>query len=145
MPALEEAIKQHNAEIEVIINNPAKATFENTIEALERSGKLYNNVLTIFFALSSAETNDEMQQIEQKIIPIITEHGNAIILNDKLFARVKEVYSQKDKLKLNAEQQMLLKNTYESFANNGADLSAKDKETYKQLSQELSMATTKFA
>ncbi|MCI7728114.1 MAG: M3 family metallopeptidase [Bacteroidales bacterium] len=145
MPALEEAIKQHNAEIEAIINNPAKATFENTIEALERSGKLYNNVLTIFFALSSAETNDEMQKIEQKIIPIITEHGNAIILNDKLFARVKEVYSQKDKLKLNAEQQMLLKNTYESFANNGADLSAKDKETYKQLSQELSMATTKFA
>ena len=145
MPALEEAIKQHNAEIEAIINNPEKATFENTIVALERSGKMYSRVLTIFFALNSAETNDEMQALEQQIIPIITEHGNTISLNEKLFARVKEVYSQKDKLKLTVEQQMLLKNTYESFANNGADLSAEKKEVYKKLSQDLSMATTQFA
>lgn len=145
MPALQEGIKQQNAEIEAIVNNPAPASFENTIVALERSGKLYNKVITVFFALNSAETNDEMQELEQQIIPIVTEHGNSVILNEKLFARVKEVYSQKDKLKLNVEQQMLLKNTYESFSNNGADLSEKDKERYKELSQELSLATSKFA
>jgi len=144
LPALEVAMKEHNKEIDAIVNNAAPASFENTIVALEKSGALLSKVTTPFFNLLSAETNDEMQEIAQKISPMLSEHGNAITLNDKLFARVKAVYETKDKLKLTAEQLMLLQKTFDSFAENGANLSAADKETYKQLTKDLSMLTLNF-
>ena len=109
LPAFQEAMKQHSAEIYAIINNPAEATFENTIEALDKSGKLLARVGSPFFNLMSSETNDELQAIAEKVSPLFTEHSNSIKLNEKLFTRVKAVYLHKDKLKLNAEQQMLLK------------------------------------
>ena len=145
MPALQEGIKQHNAEIEAIVNNPAAPTFDNTIVALERSGMLYTKVLTVFYALNSAETNDEMQKLSLEFSPIITEHSNNIMLNEKLFARVKAVYEQRDKLKLNTEDKMLLQKTYDSFAMNGAALPDDKKEQYKELSQKLSLASLQFA
>jgi len=144
MPAFEAGMKEHNKEIEAIVANPKPATFDNTIVALEKSGALLNKVSSPFFNLLSSETNDEMQAIAQKISPLLSEHGNAITLNEKLFARVKAVYDTKASLKLNAEQQMLLQKSYDRFAENGANLSAKDKEIYKQISKDLSMLTLNF-
>jgi peptidyl-dipeptidase Dcp len=144
LPAIEVAMKEHRNEIDAIVNNAKPATFENTVVALEKSGALLTKVVTPFFNLLGAETNDEMQTIAQKVSPMLSEHGNAITLNDKLFARVKAVYDAKDKLKLTAEQQMLLQKSYDRFAENGANLSDKDKETYKQLSKDLSMLTLNF-
>lgn len=145
MPAVHEAIKLYNKEIDDIANNPEKATFQNTIVALDRAGSMYNHVLQVFFALNSAETNDEMQEIAQELSPILTEQSNNLILNEKLFARIKSVYDQRNKLKLSTEQAQLLKNTYEAFANNGADLSPENKEKYRELSQKLSLASLAFA
>ena len=144
LPAFQEAMKQHSAEIYAIINNPAEATFENTIEALDKSGKLLARVGSPFFNLMSSETNDELQAIAEKVSPLFTEHSNSIKLNEKLFTRVKAVYLHKDKLKLNAEQQMLLKETYEGFANNGANLSDADKAVYRELSKELNLLTLQY-
>lgn len=144
MPAVQEAVKQYNQEIDEIVNNPEQPTFENTIVALDRAGSLYNHVLQIFFALNSAETNDEMQQIAQDLSPILTEQSTNIILNENLFARVKQVYEQRESLELDAEQAQLLKNSYEMFANNGADLSPENKEKYRELSQKLSLASLAF-
>ena len=144
VPAFQEAMKQHSVEIDAIVSNSAAPTFENTIEALEKSGSLLSKVGSPFYNLLSSETNDELQAIAEKISPLLTEHGNSVKLNEKLFARVKLVYSQKDKLKLTAEQQMLLKNTYEGFANNGANLSDADKAIYRELSKELNLLTLQY-
>jgi peptidyl-dipeptidase Dcp len=143
-PAFEEAMKQHTIEVDAIINNPATPNFENTIVALERSGALLNKVSSPFYNLLGSETNDELQAIAEKLSPIMTEHSNTIRLNEKLFERVKAVNEQKEKLKLTAEQKMLLKETYDGFANNGANLSKTDKEIYRELSKELSMLTLQF-
>ena len=144
MPAFEEAMKQHNAEIEKIVNNPKAPTFENTIVALDNSGELLTKVASPFYNLLSAETSDELQNIAQELSPKMTEHSNAISLNEKLFARVKAVYEQKEKLKLTPEQQTLLKNTYDGFADNGANLSEADKAIYRELSKELSMLSLNY-
>ena len=143
-PAFEEAMKQHTIEVDTIINNSEIPTFENTIVALERSGSLLTKVSSPFYNLLGSETNDELQAIAEKISPIVTEHSNSIILNEKLFARVKNVYLQKDKLILTPEQQMLLKDTYEGFTNNGANLSEGDKVIYRELSKEISMLTLQY-
>jgi len=144
LPAFEEAMKQHNKEVDLIINNVEAPSFENTIVALERSGTLLSKVSSPFYNLLSSETNDDMQAIAEKISPLTTEHSNAIRLNEKLFARVKAVYEQKDKLKLTAEQKMLLKETYEGFTKNGANLSDADKAIYRELSKDLNMLTLQY-
>ena len=143
-PAIEEAMKQHTFEVDTIINNSEAPTFENTIVALERSGSLLTKVSSPFYNLLGSETTDELQEIAEKISPIVTEHSNSIILNEKLFARVKNVYLQKDNLMLTPEQQMLLKNTYEGFTNNGANLSEGDKVIYRELSKEISMLALQY-
>lgn len=144
MPAFQEAMKQHSAEIDAIINNTAAPTFENTIEALDKAGRLLSKVGSPFYNLMSSETNDELQAIAEKVSPLLTEHSNSVKLNDKLFTRVKAVYLQKDKLTLTAEQKMLLKETYEGFANNGANLSDADKAIYRELSKELNLLTLQY-
>ena len=143
-PAFEEAMKVHKAEIDEIANNPKKPTFENTIEALDKSGRLLPKVSAPFYALMSAETSDELQDIARELSPKMSEHSNSIRLNEKLFARIKAVYEQRDKLKLTPEQQTLLKQTYEGFADNGANLSDADKEKYRELSKELSLLTLTY-
>ena len=144
MPAVKEGIKKHNAEIDKIANNKQAPTFQNTIEAMERSGELLGEVLSVFFALNSAETNETMQALAQEISPMLTDHSNSINLNEKLFKRVKAVYDQRESLNLNAEQAQLLKKTYEGFANNGANLSPEDKEKYRDLSRQLSLASLQY-
>jgi len=141
MPAFEEGIKQGLAEIDDIVNNHAAPTFANTIEAYEKSGELLSVVAGCFYNLTSAETNDELQAIAMELSPKMSEYSASIRLNEGLFKRIKAVYDQKDNLKLNPAQRKLLEDIYESFANNGANLSPEDKETYRTLSARLSQLT----
>ena len=144
-PAILEGIKLQNAEIEAIIQNPEKADFTNTIEAFEESGKLLDKVVAVFGNMLSAETNDDLQELAQKIMPLLSEHSNNITLNEKLFARVKEVYNQKETLQLTQEQKQLLENAYNSFIRHGANLEGEAREEYRRLTTELSKLTLTFS
>ena len=144
-PAVLAGIKEQNREIDEIINNPETPTFSNTIAALERSGKTLDRITTVFGNLLSAETNDEMQAIAERIMPQLTEHSNNISLNEKLFSRIKSVYESEDKQSLNQEETMLLKKTYDGFIRSGANLSDEHKKRFRKLSSELSVLTLKFS
>ena len=144
MPAFEEAMKQGLKEIDDIVNNPAAPTFANTIEAYEASGEMLGIVAGCFYNLTSAETNDTLQQIEMELSPKMSEYSATIRLNEGLFKRIKAVYDQRDKLKLNKAQYKLLEDIYDSFANNGANLSPEDKEVYRELSAKLSKLTLQY-
>ncbi len=144
MPAFEEAMRQGLAEIDAIANNPAAPTFANTIEAYEKSGQMLNVVASCFYNLTSAETNDTLQAIELELSPKISDYSATILLNEKLFERIKAVYEQRDQLKLTKEQAKMLDDIYEGFANNGANLSTADKETYKKLKAKLSELTLTY-
>ena len=144
-PAMMEGMRKQDEEISHIIDDPEPPTFENTIEMLEKSGDLLDRVTTVFGNLMSADTNDEMEAIAEKMMPLLTEHGNNITLNDRLFQRIKSVYEQKDSLHLNKEQEMLLEKTYDGFIRNGANLSETDKGALRKLNTELSMLTLQFS
>ncbi|WP_373803861.1 M3 family metallopeptidase [Bacteroides heparinolyticus] len=142
--AIREGIRQQQAEVDAIIANPETPTFANTIVALEYSGKLLERASGVFFNLQSAETNDEMQQLARKLTPELTKHSNNINLNEALFRRVKTVYENREKAGLNPEQQQLLDKVYKGFTRRGANLSGADRETYRQLSERLSLLTLTF-
>ena len=144
MPAFEEAFKRGLQEIDDIVNNPAAPTFKNTIEAYEASGEMLTVVAGCFYNLTSAETNDTLQQIEMELSPKLSEYSATIRLNEGLFQRIKTVYDQREKLKLNKAQMKLLEDIYESFANNGANLSPEGKQTYRELSAKLSKLTLQY-
>ena len=144
MPAFEEGMKQGLQDIDDIVNNPAAPTFANTIEAYEKAGELLSIVAGCFYNLTSAETNDTLQQISMELSPKMSEYSSTIRLNEGLFARIKAVYEQRDKLKLDKAQRKLLEDIYESFANNGANLSPEDKQVYRELSAKLSKLTLQF-
>ncbi|MDY5075165.1 MAG: M3 family metallopeptidase [Paludibacteraceae bacterium] len=144
MPAFEEAMKQGLADIDAIVNNPAAPTFQNTIEAYEKSGEMLTIVAGCFYNLTSSETNEQLQQIEMELSPKLSDYSSTIRLNEGLFQRIKAVYDQRGKLKLNKEQQKLLDDIYESFANNGANLSPEDKQTYRELTARLSQLTLTY-
>lgn len=150
MPAFEEGIKQSREEVEAIANSTEAPTFANTIEALERQGALLTRTSTIFFALDNSATSPEMQEVANQVQPMLTELGNDISLNEKLFERVKTVYDayhggQSDISTLDDEQRMLLEKTYKSFTRNGAGLSEEDKAKYRAISSELSTLGLKFS
>ena len=144
MPAFEEAMRQGLQDIDNIVNNPAAPTFANTIEAYEASGEMLTVVAGCFYNLTSAETNDTLQQIEMELSPKLSEYSSTIRLNEGLFQRIKAVYDQRDNLKLNKAQRKLLEDIYESFANNGANLSPEDKQTYRELTAKLSQLTLQY-
>jgi len=144
LPAFKKTIAKGEAEIKFVIENPEEPTYENTIVAMESAGRLLNRTAGIFFNLLSSETNDELQKIAQEVSPMLTKFQNDITLNPVLFRKIKEVYAQKDKLNLNAEQQTLLENTYVGFVRQGANLSEKDKEKFREISTELSKLTLTF-
>ena len=143
-PAFEEAMKVQTKEVEELINNQDAPSFENTILKLEHAGELMSKVGGAFYNMLSSETNDELQAIAEKLSPLLSEHSNSIRLNEKLFARVKSVYDDRANLKLSVEQSMLLIETYDGFANHGANLSDADKAVYKELSKELSLLTLQY-
>ncbi|MBR3090492.1 MAG: M3 family metallopeptidase, partial [Bacteroidetes bacterium] len=143
-PAFDEGLKQHNAEIEAIVSNPDEPTFENTILALENSGELLNNVVSVFFNVSEADGNPEMQAIEEEYGPILTSHYDDINMNEALFNRVKSVYENIDKLGLQGEEAKLVEKYYKSFVRGGTNLSPEDKEKMKKINEELVKLTTNF-
>lgn len=143
-PAFEKAIENHQSEIDAIVANPEAPTFSNTIEAMEYSGEMLTRVSSVFFNLLSAESNDEMMDISQRLNPKLSEHSNNINLNDGLFKRVKAVYDSRQSSELTPEQIRLTEKYYEDFENSGATLSPEGKEKYRQLSMELSKATLEF-
>ena len=144
MPAFEEAIRQNKAEVEAIIANEEAPTFENTIVALDRCGLLLDRVVGVFFNVLEADGNDEMNEIAEKVSPMLSELSDGIILNEALFARVKAVYDQRESLDLTPEQMRLLTETYKGFADNGANLPADKKERLKEINQELGLLSLKF-
>lgn len=144
-PAFIEGMKQHKAEIDAIVNNPEAPTFANTIEPYEKSGQLLSKASRVFSVLRSAETNDEMQELAMKMMPLLSEHSNSISLNEALFARIKAVYDQRESANLTGEQLQLLQDIYNGFARGGANLQGEQKEKYRELSQKLSLLTLKFS
>ena len=144
VPAFEKGIIKHQKEIDLIVSNKDAPTFENTLEAIEYSGKLLDKVSNVFFNLLSSESNDEMMKISQQLSPKLSEHTNNINLNEKLFQRVKAVYENRFTSGLNPEQIRLTEKVYQGFENSGANLSNKDKETYRKLSMELNKRTLEF-
>jgi Zn-dependent oligopeptidase len=143
-PAFEDNIAAARAEIDSITQNPAAPTFENTIEALEFSGQALDRLSSIFFNLNSAETNDELQKIAQEVSPLLTAFSNDISLNETLFARVKAVYDQRDKLNLTAEQATLLDKKFKGFSRNGALLAETDKAQLREIDAELAKCKLTF-
>ena len=143
-PAFERAIMLHNEEIAAIVANEAEPTFENTIAAMDRAGQMLSDVANVFSMMCAAETNDELQALEAKIMPQLTVHGDAILLNDALFERVKKVYEQRDSANLEADQLRLTEKIYDDFVRSGALLDAEKKERLKQINEQLSAATVKF-
>ena len=144
LPAFEEGIRQHDAEIAAIIANPEAPTFKNTIEPLEFSGMLLTQVNLIFSSLTEAETNDELQAIAKEISPKLTEHYDNISLNGELFARIKTVYENRDKENLDTEQMKVLENHYKDFVRAGALLSEEDKATLREINKELAMLSIQY-
>lgn len=144
MPAFNAAIAKGKAEIDSIVNNPEDPTFENTILALEYAGSDLSRVSGIFFNVNEANTNEQMQAIAEEISPVMTEYSMSILLNDKLFERVKQVYGQLDSLDLGPEQKRLTEITYRNFARNGANIPADRKEEFSKIQEELSLLSLKF-
>ncbi|WAH64706.1 M3 family metallopeptidase [Xanthomonas hortorum] len=144
LPAFEEGIRLSRIDLRKIADNPEPATFENTVEALERSGETLSRVSNIFFALSSADTNDVRQKIKQEIGPELATLGDEFGLDPKLFARFKTLYDQRDTLALNPEQKRLLEHDYNAFIRDGAQLSDADKSSLRKLNVEETTLTTQF-
>lgn len=144
LPAFKEGMIQHNKEIEAIVNNKKAPTFENTIEALEYSGDLLRKVANIFFVMNSSMTNEKMQEIAKEVAPMLAKHYDNIILNDKLFKRIKVVYETKDKIKLNAEQKRVLEKYYKDFIRNGASLEEEQKNELRKINEELAILGVQF-
>lgn len=143
-PAIDRGIKLGLQEIEAICNNRAVPDFDNTIVALENSGKDLDRVLNTFGPLLSALSDDEMMDLSMRVTPKLSEYSTAIALNTRLWEKIKYVWENRDKYNLTPEESMLLKQTYDSFARNGALLEGNDRETYRKLSAELSELSTKF-
>ena len=147
--AMLEGIRREDEQIDKIVNNPAKPTFDNTIISVDdgKDGEDYYNLLDrvsiVFFNLLSAETNDEMDALAQKMSPILTKHSNDIRLNEKLFERIK--YVHRHHRKLSPEEKMLLDNCYDGFVRNGALLDAAGKERLRQLTEEISVLGLQFS
>ena len=143
-PAFEEAIKIARSRIDSITSDARDANFENTIEMLEFAGREISAVSSIFFNLNEAHTCSVLQDIALTVSPMITEYSNDIMLNEKLFEKVKSVYQKRDSLNLTEEQLRLTEETYRGFARNGAELKGEAREKYREINKELSQLTLKF-
>ncbi|KAB1155421.1 M3 family metallopeptidase [Tenacibaculum aiptasiae] len=143
-PAIKKAIELAKDEINAIAENPEKATFQNTTEALDYTGEKLDRITSIFFNLNSAETNTAIQEIAKDISPWLSEFKNDTILNETLFNRVKIIYDQKDSLELTPEQTMLLEKQYKGFSRNGANLNEKEKTELRKLDAELAKLSLQF-
>lgn len=144
LPAIKELIDAAKAEIDAITAGTEEATFNNTIEALESSGKPLDRASSIFFNLNSAETNDELQAIAREVSPLLSEFSNDILLNEALFNRVKAAFENTDHDALTEEQKMLLQKTYKGFVRNGALLGESEKQQLRDIDINLSKLSLEF-
>ena len=144
-PAFEKGMADHMAEIDAIAERADSPTLENTIIAMEKSGALLDRVATVFFALISANTNDEMEKIRSEMAPKLSAHSDQILLNGKLFHRVKTIYEQRDQLGLDAESKRLVEKYYTDFIRSGANLSSEEKESLKKINGEMAVLQTTFS
>ena len=115
LPAIQEGMKAELAEIESITTNPEEPTFENTLAAMEKSGRLLSQVNRVFNALNGADTNEELQKISKETAPMLSKHSDDINLNEKLFQRIKILYDQIDNFDLSVEQRTVLEKYYKNF------------------------------
>lgn len=145
-PAFLKGIEQQNEEIKAIVENPEEPSFENTIVALDNSGEILARVSGVFFALTEADTNDEMMALEAKIAPMLSEHSDNIFLNQDLYKRVAAVHAQEEagKIQLTTEQHYLLDKYYKEFVRSGAGLDAQKQERLREINKQLSTLTIEF-
>lgn len=144
LPAFEKAFQEKRREVSAIAENTTEPTFENTLVALDGTGKLLEKVGGVFFNLTSADTNDVLQKIAQNIAPKLSALHDDTLMNDKLFKRVDAVYQTKDKLKLNPEQLRLVTETWKDFVRGGANLNPEQKTTLKDINQQISVLELNF-
>ena len=144
LPALERGMSLHDAEIDAITSDNDAPTFENVILAYDRSGRMLAQTELIFGMLCAAENTPEMQALQERVMPLLAAHADKILLNEKLFERVKAVYDRRGALELDAEQSRLLEKTYRDFVRAGALLDAEQKARLKAINGELSLAAVKF-
>ena len=142
IPAIEEGIRIQLAEIDSITSNTAAPTFENTVLAYEKSGRLLARATSILSALVGADGTEELQKIDEETTPMLSAHHDALLLNEKLFARIKAVYDQRSSLQ--GEDLRLTEVLYDQFVHEGALLSAADKEALKKINSEIAVLQTKF-
>lgn len=143
LPAFEEGIKQHNTEIEAIINNPEAPTFENTLVALDNAGSMLDRVSSVFFAIKGANTNDDIDKIAEQVTPMLTEHGDNINLNAELFKRVEAVKKNEFENR-NKEDQQLIDKYYKGFIRSGIALGEEQQARMREINKEISSLTLKF-
>ena len=143
-PAIRQAIKEHDNEVAVIADNASEATFENTIVALDRAGAMLNRVLGVFYPMLSANADDELMAVSERMAPVLSEHFNSITLNEKLWKRVKYAHDHFDAEAHDVEDRMLMRETYDGFVRSGANLQGADRDRYRQLSRRLTELTLKF-
>ncbi len=144
-PAILEGIKQHEKELDAIINNPEAPTFANTIEAYDHSGQLLDKVVGVLFNLSSSNSNDSIRAVEEFVTPILSEHNDNIFMNPKFFERVEDVYNNMDKYSLSVEQKTVLEKIYRQFTRNGINLSADKQARLRELNKKIGLLTQKFS
>ena len=144
MPAFQKGMQQHQQEIAAIVRNSEPATFENTIEAMEKTGELLSKVSYVFFNMNSANTTDTLQSIAKRVAPLLSKHEDDILLNDSLFQRVKAIYEKKDEMELTSEQKKLLEEYYSDFVRGGANLDEAKKAELREINKELSVLTLQF-
>ena len=143
-PAFIQGMEEQAKEIDAIINQRSTPDFENTIAALDQSGKLLRKVSAVFYGLNSANTSDEMQALSRELSPLLSKHSDDISLNPRLFARVKEVYEKRNELNLDKEQMKLLEETYKEFVRGGANLPEDKQAKLRELNNEISMLQLTF-
>ncbi len=144
-PAFEAGIAERKKEVEAIASNPAAPTFANTVEALENGGLALAKVNDVFFTLAGADTNDALQAINKEVAPKLSALRDDVLLNEKLFARVRSVWEAREKAALTVEQKRLLEETYKDFVRGGANLGPDQKRRFREINQELSVLGLKFA
>lgn len=143
IPAFQQGMKQHLAQIDSIANNPEAPTFENTLVAMQRTGEILGRTSSVFFGLAGADATDEIRKIQDEITPLLTAHEDAINLNDKLFARIKTVYDN-ERSNLSGEDARLLEVVYNNFVKRGANLAPEAKDQLKKINEQLAGLSNQF-
>src|SRR5256885_9540793 len=144
VPAMEAGMRDQLKEVDAVANNPEKPTFENTVVALERTGRSLDRAERTFSNLNACNTNPALQKIDKEMAPKLSAHRDAIHLNGKLFARIQQLYANRDTLGLDSESAYLLERYYKDFVRAGAKLSDADKEKLKKINTELATLQTQF-